>query len=92
MDPITGEILWEYAARPPEVFFSYTRDSAQRLSNGNTLICESHTGRAFEITPEGEIVWVWLNPATVHSQRKTVYRMARFPADQVEALMEEMGP
>jgi hypothetical protein len=27
------------------------------LKNGNTLIVESDNGRAFEVTPEKEIVW-----------------------------------
>ena len=35
---------------------------AQRLPNRNTLITETDTGRAFEVTPEGEIVWQFLNP------------------------------
>jgi len=87
MDPLTGTIVWEYVADPPEEFFSYARGSAQRLPNGNTLICESDKGRAFEITHDGEVVWVWLNPATEQGHRVTVYRMIRMPTDQVEALL-----
>jgi hypothetical protein len=30
---------------------------AQRLANGNTLICDGVTGVFFEVTPEGEIIW-----------------------------------
>ena len=36
--------------------------SSARLSNGNTLITESLRGRAFEVTPEGEVVWRWVSP------------------------------
>lgn len=89
VDPLAGEIIWEYAQKPPEVFFSYTRGSAQRLPNGNTLICESDKGRAFEITRDGEIVWMWLNPITKHNNRETVYRMIRHPVDVVEGLLEK---
>jgi hypothetical protein len=87
MDPLTGEIVWQYQPPPPEVFYSYTRGSSQRLGNGNTLICESDKGRAFEVTPEGEIVWIWLNPETVGSVRKTVYRMIRQPVQVIEELL-----
>jgi len=88
MDPLTAEIVWQYAPPPPEVFYSYTRGSAQRLDNANTLICESDKGRAFEVTPQGEIVWIWLNPETVGDVRKTVYRMIRHPEAVIEALLE----
>jgi hypothetical protein len=89
MDPLTGEIVWEYAPPPPEVFYSYTRGSAQRLSNGNTLICESDKGRAFEVSPGGEIVWIWLNPDTIGGTRKTVYRMIRHPVSVIARLLQE---
>jgi hypothetical protein len=35
---------------------------AQRLKNGNTLICAGETGRVVEMTPEHAIVWNYLNP------------------------------
>jgi len=34
----------------------------QRLPNGNTLITEAASGRAFEVTPEKEIVWEFVSP------------------------------
>ncbi len=83
LDPLSQEILWEYAADPPEEFYSPSRGSAQRLSNGNTLICESDRGRAFEVTEQGEMVWVWLNPAVKDGKRMYVYRMLRIPGEQV---------
>jgi hypothetical protein len=89
MDPLTGEIVWEYAPPPPEVFYSYTRGSAQRLGSGNTLICESDKGRAFEVTRQGEIVWIWLNPDTIGDVRKTVYRMIRHPVDMIDGLLQD---
>ncbi len=36
---------------------------ANRLPNGNTLICESVSGTIFEVTPKGETVWKYANPA-----------------------------
>ena len=56
------KIEWEYVADPPQSFYSALLAGAERLPNGNTLICESMKGRVFEVTPEGEIVWQYINP------------------------------
>lgn len=48
----------------PTAFFSGILSSAQRLPNGNTLICEGINGRFFEITAEEEIVWEYISPVT----------------------------
>ena len=46
----------------PTDFFSGILSSAQRLPNGNTLICEGINGRIFEITPSESIVWEYVSP------------------------------
>lgn len=61
-NPLTKEIVWSYRGTETEPFFSKTLGSCQRLPNGNTLITESNNGRAFEVTPEHEIVWEYFNP------------------------------
>ena len=89
LDPLTGEIAWEYRADPPESFYSKSRGSSQRLPNGNTLICESDRGRAFEVTASGEVVWEWLNPARDGEGRlSTLVRMKRLPVEQIAPLMK----
>jgi len=88
LDPVTKRIVWEYRTTFPEDFYSEARGSAQRLPNGNTLICESDLGRVFEVTPEGEIVWLWFNPGTREGRRLTVYRMIRLPREMVAPLLE----
>ncbi len=92
LDPIAESIVWEYVAEPPEGFYSFAGGSAQRLPNGNTLICESDNGRIFEVTREGEVVWTWLNPTTRQwrrdGHRQSVYRMLRLPSAQVDKLLE----
>jgi hypothetical protein len=78
VDPIAGEIVWEYRATPPPSFYSRSRGANQRLANGNTLITESDKGRAFEVTPEGEIVWEFLNPElTAKREPAVIVRMRR---------------
>jgi hypothetical protein len=88
LDVLDEAIVWEYKSDPPEDFYSFGRGSAQRLPNGNTLICESDRGRAFEVTPDKELAWAWLNPAFRHDHREGVYRMMRLPRDQIDALLE----
>lgn len=62
VNPSTEEIEWEYRAENPVDFYSSCQGGAQRLPNGNTLICESTRGRFFEVTPIGEIVWEYVVP------------------------------
>jgi hypothetical protein len=38
-------------------FFTKTMGACQRLPNGNTVITESESGRVFEVTRNGQIVW-----------------------------------
>jgi hypothetical protein len=65
IEPLSGEIVWEYGSREEERFYSRGRGNAQRLSNGNTLIADSDNGRGFEVTPTGRIVWEFRNPNLV---------------------------
>ncbi|TAH36403.1 MAG: hypothetical protein EYC70_11430 [Planctomycetota bacterium] len=50
---------WSYAAPG---FYSSFISGAERLSNGNTLICSGENGRIFEVTADARIVWEYLNP------------------------------
>jgi hypothetical protein len=62
VEPATREIVWTYQERRPINFFSPFISGAQRLPNGNTLICEGNFGRLFEVTETGEVVWEYVNP------------------------------
>jgi len=62
VNPNTGEIEWEYMSDPPNSFYSSVGSGAQRLPNGNTLISAQTQGRFFEVTPEKEKVWEYINP------------------------------
>ncbi|MCF8373890.1 MAG: aryl-sulfate sulfotransferase [Bacteroidales bacterium] len=53
---------WTYQAPVPTDFYSANLSSAQRLANGNTLICEGRIGHFFEIDPNGDMVWEYVNP------------------------------
>jgi len=54
------EPAWTYS--DPGKFLSEFISGAQRFPNGDTLICEGKSGRVFEVTKEGKVVWDYLNP------------------------------
>jgi len=60
IDPIQKEIVWIYGALN---FFGQTGSSQVRLPNGNTFIVETNSGRIFQVTPEGEMVWEYMSPS-----------------------------
>jgi hypothetical protein len=66
IDPIKQQIVWQYrgqnSGREAWTFDSSFISSARRLPNGNTLIDEGMNGRFFQVTPQGEIVWEYVNP------------------------------
>ncbi len=56
-----SEPKWTYIAKDTLSFYSGFISGAQRMQNGNTFINEGAKGRFFEVTPDGEIVWEYLN-------------------------------
>ena len=85
--PETQEIAREYTGAPPDSFFSFNISGAQRLLNGNTLICEGRSGRMFEVTQGCETVWEFINPLVVDrvgQPSRQVFRAYRYAADSPE--------
>lgn len=72
--------VWEYKADPPEKFFGVNMSSAQRLADGNTLICIGPTGKFIEVTPSGEVVWEYQNQFPT-PDNSAVFRALRYPED-----------
>jgi hypothetical protein len=56
--------VWSYVAPVPTDFYASFISGTQRLPNGNTLINDGPHGTFFEVTPEGETVWKYVNPVT----------------------------
>jgi sugar lactone lactonase YvrE/formylglycine-generating enzyme required for sulfatase activity len=56
--------VWTYTATPPTNFYSAEISGAERLPNGNTLICEGIKGNLFEVTSAGQTVWRYVCPVT----------------------------
>jgi hypothetical protein len=65
---ITGEayepkqLTWTYAGLTGKEWYESDISGAYRLPNGNTLLCYGTHGVLVEVTPEGEIVWHYVNP------------------------------
>jgi hypothetical protein len=63
LDPRSGKVVW--LSRFPDQgrrLFSPFLGSAQRLPNGNTLVCEGINGRFIQLTHDSKIVWEYVNP------------------------------
>jgi hypothetical protein len=82
-----AEPVWSYSDK--DQFFSSFISGADRLPNGNTLVCQGAAGRVIEVTAAGEIVWEYKNP---YGERdpdsegrgappKALFRATRLPAD-----------
>ena len=54
--------VWTFSAEDRPELFSERISGAQRLPNGNTLMCSGEGGRLVEVTASGEIVWEYVNP------------------------------
>ncbi|MBU0618268.1 MAG: aryl-sulfate sulfotransferase [Planctomycetes bacterium] len=54
--------LWTYTAPRKTSFLSRRISGAQRLANGNTLVCSGEHGRFFELDTDGRVVWEYVNP------------------------------
>jgi len=90
VDPRSSRVVWEYRGETEGDLWAESRSSAQRLSNGNTLICEADQGRAREVTPAGEVVWEYWHPAT-DGKVGTLVRLYRLEAARVARLRAGPG-
>ncbi|MBN1510665.1 MAG: aryl-sulfate sulfotransferase, partial [Phycisphaerae bacterium] len=63
--------VWEYAAANKHDLFSHSISGAQRLPNGNTLVCSGEQGHLIEVTRDGKTVWEYVNP---YMERRTAGR------------------
>jgi hypothetical protein len=89
VDPRTNDIVWQYADQSIFNFFSPYISGAQRLANGNTLICEGCHGRLFEVTQGAEVVWEYVSPHFFQEPGRAglnnwVFRAFRYTEAEIE--------
>lgn len=100
VDIKTGEVVWQSEAEfgiegyvAGRVHFSPFISGAQRLPNGNTLICSGANGVIFEVTKDKEVVWHWVRPAGSGTPegavRWGVFRAYRFAPDYCPQFKED---
>lgn len=56
-----GDVSVLYQGTSAQPFFSNIMGNHQILQNGNILIAEARTGRAFEVTSDGSLLWEYFN-------------------------------
>jgi hypothetical protein len=79
---------WSYTDENPHDFYSYHLSGAQRLPNGNTLICEGAKGKFFEVTLEKGVVWQFENPYGTPNHVADIHRYSPdYPG--IKNLLEE---
>lgn len=86
-DPLTMEQVWVFESTPGRKFSSLILGTNQRLENGNTLVTESNSGRALEVTPDGCVVWEFVNPHRVG--RNDQFIAALFEVERIDAASVE---
>jgi PKD repeat protein len=57
-----NNFTWTYKGNAANPLYSENISGAQRLPNGNTIICSGGTGLFLEVTLTGEIVWKYICP------------------------------
>jgi hypothetical protein len=89
---ISNQVVWIYASKNDQNFYSTIGGSEQRLPNGNTLICSDTQGHLFEVTAgDTTVVWEYISPVTKDGIKQvitdqypmynSVFRCLRYSAD-----------
>ena len=85
VNPEKDEIVWSFSGQPGPQFFSGHISGAQRLPNNSVVVCEGSSGRLFEVTRNGDVVWEWINPFSNINPRGgtsvSMYRAHRYLPD-----------
>ena len=93
---------WHYQDTPKEDFFSRIMSGADRLPNGNTIICEATNGNIFEVDSLGNKVWQYISPlnnsgpmaqGTILSpSQNTVFKVRKYALDYAGLLGQDLTP
>lgn len=76
------KVVWSWDGGDDNAFFSHCCGTVQRLPDGNTLVNDTTSGRVFEVTRDGRVVWKWVNPhRTDEGKIATTFEFRRYPTD-----------
>lgn len=91
VNPMTNEIVRSDDGGEGVRIFTATQGAGQRLSNGNTLMTQSSKGSVLEFSPEGELVWEFLNHVLSEDDEPyAIVRMRRYEGMSFEELEEHV--
>ncbi len=79
---------WRYTAETPSDFYADHVSGAQRLPNGNTLICDGVDGRIFEVDADGQTVWEHDHSAGMFQARRYGRAYAGFDGTELDDEVE----
>ena len=91
---------WRYIAPEPTDFYSNIVSGAERLSNGNTIICEGFPGRFLEVDYDGNIVWEYISPINssgpidqgVSPSGTITFRCSKYPTNYAGLADRDLTP
>ena len=83
--PLAAEYSYSDLSSTPSEFFSPILSSAQRLPNGNTLICEGRSGEIFEIDSNDNLVWKYIVP-------NSLFRAIKYAPDYEAFIGRDLTP
>ncbi len=100
---VSKQIAWKFSSKNNTTFYSTIGSSAQRLPNGNTLVCSMNDGHFFEVYPaDTSIVWEYINPMTRDGIKKikvdnyptynAVFRAYMYSADHPALAGHDLTP
>ncbi len=100
---VSKQVVWTFSSKNNTSFFSTIGSSAQRLPNGNTLVCSMNDGHFFEVaSADASIVWEYINPMTRDGVKKIkvdnyptyngVFRAYRYTADHPALTGHDLTP
>ncbi len=81
------DFVWSYKGSPASPLYSENISGAQRLPNGNTLICSGTLGLFLEVTSGGEIVWKYICPV----EKKGILTQGDTPSDDPARAGEKLN-
>ena len=81
--------IWVYQAEPRTSFYSSRISGAERMLNGNTVICEGNKGNFFEVDRVKNNVWQYENPVNTFGAaiqgnmpiNNDVFKISKYSAD-----------
>lgn len=91
---------WIYTASPPPSLFSMVEGGAQRLMNGNTLICNANSGEFLEVDESGNTLWKYVNPVDLNGNtpqgdqpnQNDCFRVTYLPSDYPGLAGQDLTP